>query len=51
MCDQDRTMIWILGEDCAENGHTCPYLAELYGDYDTLCNCTPEQERECAMDI
>jgi hypothetical protein len=51
MCDQDRTMMWILGEDCKENGHPCPYRAELYGDTKTLCNCTPEQERECAMDV
>ena len=34
-----------------QQGHTCPYLEEIHGDYTTLCDCTPEQEHECARDI
>lgn len=42
---------WIDGEDVREDGHTCPYREEIHNDYETLCNCSPEQERECRMDI
>jgi hypothetical protein len=31
--------------------HTCPYNEEIHGDSETLCTCTPEQERECLWDI
>ena len=41
-------------EDQVENSnqeHTCPYKEEIHGDDKTLCNCDPEQTRECANDI
>ena len=44
-------MSWLDGENCQEEGHTCPYAEEINGDSTTLCNCTPEQTRECMMDI
>lgn len=31
--------------------HICPFKAEINGDYETLCNCSEEQEYECRMDI
>ena len=31
--------------------HTCPYLEEINGDYETLCDCDEEQQHQCAMDI
>lgn len=31
--------------------HYCPYLAEIEGDKETLCNCCPEHEESCYMDI
>ena len=31
--------------------HTCPYAAEIHGDYETLCDCDEEQQHQCAMDI
>ena len=31
--------------------HTCPYAAEIHGDYETLCDCDEEQTYQCAMDI
>lgn len=37
--------------NCEQQAHTCPYLEEIHGDYTTLCDCTPEQEHECARDI
>jgi hypothetical protein len=46
-----KQMSWLDGENCQEEGHTCPYAEEINGDYTTLCNCTPEQTRECMMDI
>jgi len=33
------------------NLHTCPYAAEIHGDYETLCDCDEEQQRQCAMDV
>ena len=31
--------------------HTCPYAEEIHGDYETLCDCNEEQQRQCAMDV
>jgi len=31
--------------------HTCPYAEEIYNDYETLCDCDEEQQRQCAMDV
>jgi len=31
--------------------HTCPYAEEIHGDYETLCDCDEEQQRQCAMDV
>jgi hypothetical protein len=31
--------------------HTCPYAEEIHNDYETLCDCDEEQQRQCAMDI
>jgi len=31
--------------------HTCPYKEELHNDYETMCDCDEEQQRQCAMDI
>ena len=33
------------------NLHTCPYAEEIHGDYETLCDCDEEQQRQCAMDV
>lgn len=30
--------------------HTCPFASEIHGD-DSLCNCCPVCEQECAEDI
>ena len=41
-------------EDQVENSnqeHTCPYKEEIHGDHKTLCNCDPEQTRQCSQDI
>jgi hypothetical protein len=31
--------------------HTCPYAEEIHGDYETLCDCDEERQRQCAMDV
>ena len=31
--------------------HTCPYREEILNDYESLCDCDEEQQRQCAMDI
>lgn len=31
--------------------HTCPYAEEIHNDYETLCDCNEEQQRQCAADI
>ena len=31
--------------------HTCPYREEIHNDYESLCDCDEEQQRQCAMDI
>jgi len=33
------------------NLHTCPYAEEIHNDYETLCDCDEEQQRQCAMDV
>jgi len=33
------------------HGHPCPYRMELFGDYETLCDCDDAQEHECAMEV
>jgi len=41
-------------EDQVENSnqeHTCPYKEDINGDYETLCNCDPEQTLQCSHDI
>ena len=41
-------------EDQVENSnqeHTCPYKEEIHDDHKTLCNCDPEQTRQCSQDI
>lgn len=35
----------------AKPEHTCPYQADIHGDYDFTCNCCPGCEHECCMDI
>jgi len=35
----------------SNQGHTCPFKEEINDDYETLCDCDPEQTRQCAMDI
>lgn len=35
----------------AERLHTCPYLEDIGGDSETLCNCCGACEYQCAMDI
>ena len=40
-----------LYDDPCDEGHTCPYLEDICGDYETLCHCGPEQTHQCAMDI
>jgi hypothetical protein len=31
--------------------HTCPFAEEINDDSETLCNCCPYCEYQCAMDI
>lgn len=31
--------------------HTCPYQEEIYEDKNFKCNCCPECEEQCALDI
>jgi AAA domain len=40
--------IAIDGED---GWHTCPYKMEIHNDFESLCQCSDEQEHECAMDV
>ena len=35
----------------SNQGHTCPFKEDINNDYETLCDCDPEQTRQCAMDI
>jgi hypothetical protein len=37
--------------ECKEEGHICPYAADIHGDYTTLCHCDKEATRQCAADI
>ncbi len=37
--------------DGEDGWHTCPYKTELFNDFTSLCQCSPEQEHECAMDV
>lgn len=39
------------GKNPAEALHPCPFRADVNDDSETLCNCCPECEHECAMDI
>lgn len=34
-----------------EELHPCPYAQEIHDDYETCCNCCPDCENECCMDI
>ena len=38
------------GELGSEELHTCPYKAEINGDYEE-CNCCEDCEKECADDV
>jgi hypothetical protein len=38
-------------ENSSDAPHTCPFEEEINGDSETLCNCCPECEHQCAMDI
>ena len=38
------------GED-ANPSHMCPYKTEMFGDYETLCNCCDECTNQCGYDI
>jgi hypothetical protein len=40
-----------LYEDPPDEGHTCPYLTDMFGDHQTLCHCSPEETDRCAMEI
>jgi len=42
-----------VGEQVTESNewHTCPYAEEIHNDYETLCDCDEEQQRQCAADI
>lgn len=31
--------------------HTCPYAEDIHNDSDTMCDCCPSCEHNCAMDI
>lgn len=37
--------------DAAKELHSCPFLSEVHGDDETLCDCCDECTHECAMDI
>lgn len=38
-------------DDDSKEWHTCPYAEDIYGDSTTLCDCSPEETWQCAMDI
>lgn len=44
-----------LCERCRKNEaapvHLCPYLEDIEGDAETLCDCCDECARECSDDI
>ena len=40
-----------LSKEPSKEPHTCPYREELYKDENTLCNCSPYDTHQCAMDI
>lgn len=44
LCDQCH-------KNKAKDLHTCPYSEDVKGDYETKCNCCPDCEHECCMDI
>ena len=35
----------------AQAPHTCPFRVDINDDTETLCECCPKCEYECAMDI
>jgi hypothetical protein len=39
-----------LAVDGEDGWHTCPYKTEIHNDF-SLCQCTEEEEYECAMAI
>lgn len=39
------------GEVITFNTVVCPFQSEIYGETCTTCNCTYDQQDECAMDI
>lgn len=47
---EQKKVIPIKQETAEIEPHTCPYKTEIHADYE-LCNCSEEQEHECAMDI
>lgn len=50
---QNGKVVWLhqAHEDEDKELHTCPYREEINGDYDTLCDCSPEETQQCAWDI
>lgn len=45
-------IVEVVDEQVVEkNLHPCPFLMEICGDYDTLCDCSDEKEYECAMEV
>ena len=39
------------GEKVEEGLHPCPYVQDINGDDDDVCNCCAECENQCAEDI
>lgn len=37
--------------DPSIEGHTCPFSADVWDDFKSLCSCCEECEHQCAMDI
>ena len=52
MQNQKAIPIYPIDEvDDSKELHTCPYLEDIHGDSQTLCDCDEDAMYECAMDI
>ncbi len=39
------------GKNPAEDLHPCPFQSDVNDDHETMCNCCPDCEHNCLMDI
>jgi len=52
----DEVIRWEICQGCSndkgtEQWHPCPFNEEIWNDSSDVCNCCPDCEYQCAMDI